>query len=216
MNEGKEIPVQPPVQEKELDMSEIISIATEKKIVLEIPAADTETTITDQEKFANDFDKTILEEEEANQTVNDTVEDAAQNALFDNEQLAPAIIETVDILQQQLLPTAFEKTLDESDRVAMKYMIRQFKAGALDKNPNAEGMRIIEIMEDYQNYLDKLPFTKEEKKSILIPLKQVLKSVNIQTTPEKALMYSVFMLMLPRAIPLAKNQFFRDKKEETK
>lgn len=62
MNEGKEIPVQPPVQEKELYMSEIISIATEKKIVLEIPAADTETTITDQEKFANDFDKTILEE----------------------------------------------------------------------------------------------------------------------------------------------------------
>ena len=193
------------------DLADILSQATETKIVLDIPEIEKEQ----QEQFKNDFDENLLnaaDEEE----IKETAQQAATDALFDNEQLAPAIIDTFDILMQKTLPIVYEKTLDESDRIAMKFMLRQFKAGTLDKNPNADGLRLIEIMQDYQTYIDSLPITKSEKQSILIPLKQVLKNVNIQTTPEKALLYSVAMMLIPRAIPLAKNQFFGDSKEETK
>lgn len=58
-------------------------------------------------------------------------------------------------------------------------------------------------IEEIEQLKEKLPFTKEEKESLLLPLEMYLRDTGIELTPGKALITVVGIIMLPRFMPLA-------------
>lgn len=193
----------------EMDLASVLQTATEEKITLNLPnstTAEPEAQTDETElDFSDDFDQETLKTETESENAFTETENKINDALFDNSQLAPAIVDGLDLIQRSLFPKAYISMLTKEDRVAMKSLIQQYRTSKnktqmlLDEN----GQRIMEIMCDYEEYKESLPFSKEEKKSLIVPLREVLKKINLQPSPESALLTAAIITMLPRVTPLA-------------
>lgn len=207
-----------------MDLADILRTATEEKITLDLPST-TDTPAADgsdaqvPDPYKDDFDQETLQQEMQNEP--DPGLDAAGKAaesLFDTAQLAPALIDGLDMLQRTLYPKAYESMLSREDRIAMKSLIRQYRT-AKNKSQislSENDQRIMEIMCDYEEYKESIPMTPAEKKSMIVPLREVLKKMNFQPTPEAALLYAAMMTTLPRVAPLVlkKTGIFEDNQED--
>lgn len=204
-----------PGDNENIELADIIQQATETKITVEAPVTE-DVNEPEADRFKNDFDETILNEAANEQT--GKLDEAAQNALFDSSQLAPVIIEGADTLIKQLFPVLYEKTAFTKDElIGMKAFSYKQRLQANKRETVIEhgDEKYAAMVEEYEAYVNGLPLTEVEKKSILQPLKEVLKGVNYQTSPGNALLIAVALVMLPRAMPVVSKNFF-DKKEDKK
>jgi hypothetical protein len=166
-----------------------------------IPETSAETQTGD---FKDDFAKG------ADDVIKDAVKpvtDAVKG--FDSRKLAPAIIDTVDVIISEGFPLFYQQTLSKEDRQAMKLLARKYRnAKNADKMILTEDdQRIMEIYIDYEDFCEGLPLSEDEKKSLLEPLIEVLKDVNYTTSPGNALIVALILIMIPRCLPLGLNIF---------
>lgn len=203
--------------ETEIDLIAELDKATEEKAVgiqLEKPQqeilSDTDTPEhesapeTPADDFTDDF------EEGADKKLEAASQPAAEAIRkFDSRKLAPAIIDTVDIIISEGFPLFYQQTLSKEDRQAMKVLARKYRTlKDADKFVLTEDdQRIMEIYIDYEDYCEGLPLTEDEKKSLLDPLIEVLKDVNYVSSPGNALIVAVILIMIPRCFPLGLNLF---------
>jgi hypothetical protein len=128
---------------------------------------------------------------------------------FDSRKLAPALIDTVDVIISEGFPLFYQQTLSKEDRQAMKLLARKYRT-LKDANKmilTEDDQRIMEIYIDYEDYCESLPLSEDEKKSLLEPLIEVLKEVNYTSSPGNALIIAVILIMIPRCFPLGLNLF---------
>lgn len=203
--------------ETEIDLIAELDKATEERavgITLERPLPEPESdpqpvseetsAETPSEDFADDF------EAGADKVLEDASKPAAEAVKkFDSKKLAPAIIDTVDIIISEGFPLFYQQTLSKEDRQAMKVLARKYRTNKdADKFILTEDdQRIMEIYIDYEDYCEGLPLTEDEKKSLLDPLIEVLKDVNYVSSPGNALIVAVILIMIPRCFPLGLNLF---------
>ncbi|WP_222166857.1 hypothetical protein [Edaphocola aurantiacus] len=125
---------------------------------------------------------------------------------YDSKKLAETIVDLVDTALTATGPMLYSRMLSPDDRrdmkaLALKY--RQQKADRINTMVLSErDQEVMEIYVDYTDFEEALPFTKDEKKSLVEPLSQVLKHTKFETTPQTALLIAAGMVALPRAIPL--------------
>jgi hypothetical protein len=135
--------------------------------------------------------------------------DALVAVTYPPDKLAPVVIDMADALIQALMPSVYTNTLDKKDAKALKLLgkkvTQQFEAGqGLTLTP--EELRVLDISKEYEAYKDSLPLEDAEKKTLLAPLKEVLKDAKYETTPGTALIMAAGIVMLPRCLPLLANK----------
>lgn len=203
-----------------MDLADILRTATEEKITLDLPST-TDTQAADgsdaevPDPYTDDFDQETLQQEMQNEP--DPGLDAAgkaAEAMFDSALLAPLLVDGFDMLQRTLYPKAYASMLSREDRIAMKSLIRQYRM-AKNKSQislSENDQRIMEIMCDYEEYKESIPMTPAEKKSIVVPLREVLKKINFQPSPETSLLSAALIVTFSRAAPLVvkKTGIFED------
>ncbi|WP_276976961.1 hypothetical protein [Flavobacterium filum] len=136
-----------------------------------------------------------------------TQEKPEQDILFDSAALAPTVVNATDAVITTLFPKLYELSIDEKDRVALKMLshkIRHSKKEAVTSF-NDDELRLVSVFEDFEAYCEALPLSADEKKSLIAPLKEVLKDVSYQTTPGNALIVAVVLMLLPRLLPMGAN-----------
>jgi hypothetical protein len=204
----------------EIDLIAELDKATEEKAVgitiNPVIQTDGEETPPQEPKgddFKDDFTKGADEvKPEPTKPLTDAVKS------FDSRKLAPALIDTVDVLISEGFPLFYQQTLSKEDRQAMKMLARKYRTlkDANKMTLTEDDQRIMEIYIDYEDYCEGLPLSEDEKKSLLEPLIEVLKEVNYTSSPGNALIIAVILIMIPRCFPLGLNLFSQNPLNEMK
>lgn len=129
---------------------------------------------------------------------------------IDASELTDLIIDGGDMAMEYLMPFLYRKSLDPKDVQTMKEIANEYKK-AKGKKENvltftAEQQRVMEIYIDYEEYTESIPLTTKEKKNLRKPLSKVLSSVDFKASPMNTLIAVVFMIMLPRLLPIIANK----------
>ncbi|HMV15867.1 MAG TPA: hypothetical protein PKK18_04130 [Chitinophagales bacterium] len=164
-----------------------------------------ENMISETETVFNDD----IDTEKLKETLENKVADNFE-AVYDSSTLAPAIIDGADAIIQQVFPILYEKTaFSEDERKLIKILAHKQK-NKKETTLTDEDLSLMSACAEYENYIESLPFTENEKKQILKPLSELLKDVNLQTTPGNALIIAVLIIMIPRLMPIGINKFFKN------
>ena len=164
-----------------------------------------ENMIAETETVFNDD----IDTEKLKETLENKVADNFE-AVYDSSTLAPAIIDGADAIIQQVFPILYEKTaFSEDERKLIKILAHKQK-NKKETTLTDEDLSLMSACAEYENYIESLPFTENEKKQILKPLSELLKDVNLQTTPGNALIIAVLIIMIPRLMPIGINKFFKN------
>lgn len=170
---------------------------------IEVDFIETAETATNAE-FNTDALKEIIEEKVA-----DNFE-----ATYDSSLLAPAIVDGADAIIQQIFPILYEKsTFSEDERNTIKvlaYKQKNKSETVLSEND----LSLMALCAEYEKYCETLPLKETEKKQIIKPLSELLKDLNLQTSPTNAFIIAIGLVMLPRILPLITNKFLTKKEEK--
>ena len=143
------------------------------------------------------------------ETIQDKVADNFE-AVYDSSTLAPAIVDGADLIMQQIFPILYEKTAFNEDERKLIKILAHTQKNKKETTLTDEDLTLMAACAEYENYIETLPFTANEKKQILKPLSELLKDVSLQTTPGNALIIAVLIIMIPRLMPLGINKFFKN------
>jgi hypothetical protein len=125
------------------------------------------------------------------------------------EKLAATLIDVTDVLLQAIMPPLYLKSLAADDAAALKILAKKIGKDFSTKDtitltPGEQAT--LGMYQDFEDYKETLPLQADEKKTILAPLKEVLKDAKYETTPTTALLMAVGVVMLPRALPILGNR----------
>ena len=189
--------LQIPTQQRTFDFSEKTTSAADEIL----------NENADSKRFDDDFDIDKLKE---------TLEEkAADNfeALYDTSTLAPAIVDGVDAVMQQVFPIFYEKSaFTDDERKLVKILSHKLK-NQRETTLTEKDLSLQAACAEYEEYVSKLPLTANEKKQLVKPLSEMLKDVNLATTPTNALILAALLIALPRLLPLGINKFIKNKSE---
>lgn len=182
---------------EEIDLTAELAVPTETK---------SETVQSEVTEPINNSDFDAPEKEpELIEQVEEKINDS--RVQYDSAKLAPVIIDVCETIAESFAPHLYFSTLPDSDRHALKVLAAKVRNS--DKTPittlTDNDLRLIDLYTDYETYLDTIPLTTEERKSILDPLKEVLKDVNYATTPGNALIIAIVLVLIPRLLPVGIN-----------
>jgi hypothetical protein len=164
-----------------------------------------ETTQQNTADFSHDFDaEPIYFDFDREETERET---EYSQALYDTEKLTDLIIDGTDILLQNTLPWLYKKTLNPEDKEALQKLAAKYRhhQGKKEMELSENDQETLSIYLDLEEYEKSLPLTPGEKKQLTEPLKEVLKKMNFQVTPESALLMAAAIISAPRFLPLAAN-----------
>jgi hypothetical protein len=125
------------------------------------------------------------------------------------EKLAATLIDVADVLLVHVMPALYLKSLDPKDAKALKILgkrVSETIANNKEITLSVDEQHTIGLSQQFEDYKDSLPLLPEEKKTILGPLKEVLKDAKYETTPTTALLMALGVVMLPRALPVIANK----------
>lgn len=183
--------LQLPTEHKTFDFSQ-----PEDKIINEI-LENTEPDISED-----------IDTEKLKETIESTVSENFE-ATYDSSTLAPAIIDGVDAIIQQVFPILYERSaFSESERKLIKVLAHK-QRNKKETTLNDKELELMAACAEYEEYVDSLPLKETEKKQLLKPLSELLKDVNIATTPQNALIIAALMVALPRLLPIGLNKFLK-------
>lgn len=126
---------------------------------------------------------------------------------YDSKKLATTIIDLADAVLTSSSKHLYSACLSKEDRRDMKALALKYREHKLQKSKEALTLvdresEVIELYLDCLDYEENMPFTKDEKKSLIEPLAEILKNTKMETTPQNALMIAAAMVAVPRIMPL--------------
>jgi hypothetical protein len=156
--------------------------------------------------FEDDFEPAPPPEPEAGTTATG---EALVAVTYPPEKLAATLIDVADVLLVHVMPALYLKSLDPKDAKALKILgkkVSQKLDAKQDILLSIDEQNTMGLSADFEAYKDSLPLAPEEKKTILGPLKEVLKDAKYETTPTNALLMALGVIMLPRTLPVIANK----------
>ena len=190
------------IQEIDL-MSELVK-DTETKVTATIPEMNKETSEPGEEKPAEESSDFAPEEKKVPE-----INEAAQVFNYSPEKTAKLIVDGGGIFIETVFPFLYKQSLSTEESAMLQSF--RYKFDELKKNRtatlNESEQKGMEITIDFDDYCKQLPLNKDEQKSIIEPLTEVLKKINFKASPETALIIACLLVFLPRSLPLGANYF---------
>jgi hypothetical protein len=198
------------------DITRMLSMPTQRR---------TEVSIGDADDVVDEVPQNIVGSSEFDQDKIDAIKDntamvaeASTAIAYDTDKLADAIIDLGDTLLTAGGPFLYQSLLSKQERTDLKQLAMAVKEAKVKKEKlgvsKAESDALI-LYAELQEYEELLPLSDAEKHSIKVPLREVLKSVSYQGTPQGALMMACGMIAIPRVIPLIPLILKKRKNNET-
>jgi hypothetical protein len=161
--------------------------------------------------FRADFapDMPDLEQEPEKNEAPGTLGEAAAAATLPPKELAKTIIDMVDTLLQMGAPNLYLSSVKKEEAAAIRAIASKLEYSITNKQDvtyTVEEQEQMGLVKEFNDYLQSLPLTKEEKQNLLTPLTLVLqKNSNYQLTPEMSLLATGAMVAFPRPLPIILN-----------
>ena len=161
--------------------------------------------------------KEEIEAEEVEQIEEEKAQDEKQKFNLDPSEMAGSIIDIFDYVQTLILPPLHEKTLfTKEERENLNEILEKAhkakKEGA-KVTLDFKDKSVIERWEKNEKYRAKVPLKDPEKEMLRKPLEKVLAEMNVETSPQAALMWTATIVTAPRILPLLLNRKPPIKKE---
>lgn len=163
-------------------------------------------TVEDLEKSGIEIDRAKVIQEETPEA--EILDDSDLiKSTYDSKKLAATIVDLADAVLTSSSKHLYSACLSKEDRRDMKALALKYREHKLQKSKEALTLvgretEVLELYMDCEDYEENMPLTKDEKKSLIEPLSEILKNTKMETTPQNALIIAAAMVAVPRIMPL--------------
>lgn len=193
-------PPTPPIET--VDLTELLGQKTQIK----------EFKTSEEKPNDDDFDEELDTEEEPTEDEEPTEEqpNVEKKQVLSPTQNAKVIIGTLDSLQKMIYPVAYGKKKFTAEQkkllptVKALYQLNKSTAFAAMLAEQSEEIKVVyELYCEYKKYCkEEVPFDKEEKELLTVPLAAVFQKHGWDTGPEAALIMALLTTSATRILPL--------------
>jgi hypothetical protein len=162
----------------------------------------------DATKITDDTNINTIETVNTNEPKTESQTQTQTEQTINAKELADTIIEGTSLGLSYFLPKVYEGQLFTSaEKQKSRVFLQQARTKGQVLEITDEVLILMNKMEELDQYTETVPFTTDEKKYLKKNLQPVLENINIETTPQTALIICVLIVMLPRLSPVGFKYF---------